>query len=811
MKKLLLSLLVLTCFTVNNHAQSCFHIESLLVNACGASEGLNEMVRFKVGANSLNSSQLQVNWANTSTPWRGVIQNSHTATRVAEMNAQVQNCGLFLEPINGVLPANATVFLCTSYNLNVSAHSWAGVSDTIYVIFQNANETTGHFSNNPGTSGRTFRMNFTGCTAQSVTYYSGTANTLQNIDGATVNVALNGTVSYSHNGCVAPYTPAFINAGQPIVANKCVGDTIVLTGNASNVFTSFQWTGGSGTFINGNSKNAKYIIGANDGNSLQLTLTGTKCNGTLSSSVNITINTPPALQPIIQGNLVLCPGTTTVLTASGGTQYKWNTGATSSSITVTQAGTYKAVISNSCFVDSAQVIVTLAASPVINITNQSSLSICQGDSVLLTANYNGNNVLWSTGATTSTLIAKNGGTYIASTSNHCGTARDTAIVQIMPLPTLQIQGLNQVCQGTSITLSAISNSPVLWNTGQNTSSLQVNQAGTYSVTASNNCGTITANHQVNIVQLPEVFILEGNLVDTCTSKPITLNAEGNGTISWKGFGSGKQLNIIQTGDYTALATNACGVDSAQIKAFINIIPQVSLADQHIICKNGSVTLAPLFTGNLVWNNGSTNQTNTVYAPGEYYVVAQNANCEPDTAFFSVRISEVDASFMIDSLTGEAPFTIHPNNLSVGAEQYYWSFGNGNSSSLESPQNTYIYQGDYEVVLVATNQDNCTDTAKVNIIVDACNFNTFIPNAFTPNGDKLNDTFMAINVCATNIFITVFNRWGDPIFKSETTGEGWDGFLKDGTVAPQGAYAYLVEIEDVYENIHTFRGLINIMR
>ncbi len=108
--KSLAFLIVFTLLNFQNASSQCFQIESILVDACGAQEGLNEMVRFKVGSTNLNTSSLSVTWPNN--PWQGIIQNATTATKVAILNGDILDaggCGQLIEPTAGVLPANADV------------------------------------------------------------------------------------------------------------------------------------------------------------------------------------------------------------------------------------------------------------------------------------------------------------------------------------------------------------------------------------------------------------------------------------------------------------------------------------------------------------------------------------------------------------------------------------------------------------------------------------------------------------------------------------------------------------------------------
>ena len=136
-----LSILWFAILTQNSYSQ-CFNIESILVDACdnGTDEGFNEMVRFRVGPNPLNVSNLSVNWP--SNAWTGVIQNATTAAKVASINASIiaaGNCGQVLEPTGGVLPANSTVLLVTSQNFTINYNSFNSLTSTLYIIFQNNN------------------------------------------------------------------------------------------------------------------------------------------------------------------------------------------------------------------------------------------------------------------------------------------------------------------------------------------------------------------------------------------------------------------------------------------------------------------------------------------------------------------------------------------------------------------------------------------------------------------------------------------------------------------------------------------------
>jgi gliding motility-associated-like protein len=193
---LFLSLATVT-LSVKAQAPGCFVLESFLADACGSPEGLNEMVRFRVGPAAINTASLTVTWPNVSNSWQGVCQNATTANLVAQLNASITGCGEIIEPTNGILPAGATVILFTSAFFDPAANPFINLNETIYAIFQCGNETGGNFANS-GPNPRTLTLGFGGSCSQQATYIP---DQLTGGDGATVEVSSAGLISYSNSGC----------------------------------------------------------------------------------------------------------------------------------------------------------------------------------------------------------------------------------------------------------------------------------------------------------------------------------------------------------------------------------------------------------------------------------------------------------------------------------------------------------------------------------------------------------------------------------------------------------------------------------
>ncbi|MFN7421098.1 MAG: hypothetical protein ACK5RV_09490, partial [Flavobacterium sp.] len=339
-----LVVLSLTLFISSNSNSQCFEIESILVDACSPTnptneEGFNEMVRFRVGPNPLNTANLNVTWPNN--PWGGIIQNAATANIVTQLNASIAtagNCGQILEPTGGVLPANATVFLVTSQNINVTFNSFATLTTTVYMIFQNnASNIGGHFANYntiPGT--RTLVMSFGGACTDTVTYErsllinntGGYGGPLPSQDGATVNFNPAGVPTYVNNGCLAPVVPFTVNAGTTQTA--CRGATISLNGTAQG-FQSVLWSAPAGTFVGSPAILNPTFTLPTTGNSVTLTLTATNiCGLVINSTVTINftaVPTPTVTTPVNYcQNQIATPLSATAST--GGTLNWYGTNAT---------------------------------------------------------------------------------------------------------------------------------------------------------------------------------------------------------------------------------------------------------------------------------------------------------------------------------------------------------------------------------------------------------------------------------------------------------------------------------------------------
>jgi gliding motility-associated-like protein len=178
----------------------------------------------------------------------------------------------------------------------------------------------------------------------------------------------------------------------------------------------------------------------------------------------------------------------------------------------------------------------------------------------------------------------------------------------------------------------------------------------------------------------------------------------------------------------------------------------------------------------------------------------------------------------------AAFTTNPQEATIVAPTYNfmdqsttpigrivkwsWSFADPSYDALDTLQNpshTYPKIGEYCPMLTVTNTNGCVDTI-THCIEIAADFTFFIPNAFSPNGDGINDTFFGEGIGITTYKMLVFDRWGNMIFTSYALTTPWDGRANGGNdVAQQDVYSYIVDLDDVFSKHHRFVGHVTLVR
>lgn len=148
------------------------------------------------------------------------------------------------------------------------------------------------------------------------------------------------------------------------------------------------------------------------------------------------------------------------------------------------------------------------------------------------------------------------------------------------------------------------------------------------------------------------------------------------------------------------------------------------------------------------------------------------------------------------------------DTSSGATSWQWTFGNGNTSTLQNPTQNFPQHGEYEIVQVVQNDFGCTDTAKIILKIEE---GIIIPNVFSPNNDGINDWFYIPNTGMKEFSIEIFNRWGTKLWETTAPEIRWDGRTTAGVQCPDGTYFFILKAESISGKDYSTTGHVNLIR
>jgi len=286
------------------------------------------------------------------------------------------------------------------------------------------------------------------------------------------------------------------------------------------------------------------------------------------------------------GSTTFCSGGSVTLTASAGSSYLWSNGATSQSITVSQGGNYAVTVTdaNGCQATSAVTTATVSQTPSSGVTVGGATTFCTGGSVTLTAQGTGS-YLWSNGATSQSITVNQTGNYsVTVTNNGCSATSGSTTVTVNQTPTASItpQGSTIFCQGGFVVLQAAGGGTYQWNTGAQSSSINVSQSGTYTVQVSQNGCTANAQQQVTVNPLPSVSLQPiAALCANASAVALTGGSPAGGSYTVNGtpatsFDPSQTGSGTQTVAYTYTDGNGCS-NTATRSVTVNAVPSVSLS------------------------------------------------------------------------------------------------------------------------------------------------------------------------------------------------------------------------------------------
>ncbi|MEZ4755920.1 MAG: gliding motility-associated C-terminal domain-containing protein [Flavobacteriales bacterium] len=722
----------------------CLEIESILVDACnpsdlcsGSSEGQNEMVRFRVGPAPIALNDLEADWPNN--PWRGLIQNGTTAQLTTALNATVGSCGRLLEPPGGILPAGAQVLMVTSTEMCVAANPFTGLADTLYIVFQAPGNTQGHFANNPAVGGP------------------------ESPDAPTGNSVRTLVLSHTASNCsdTASYVRELL-----VNVNGLYAGVSALNDGAT---TRFSWPGvPQVTYVNLGCQAPIEPV------TVEAEALGELCGGS-----------PVTLQGTVQGTVI-----SVAWTGGAGTFSDPTALTTTYTPAPGETGTVvlQLCVETDCAVPVCSTVELAAgAGPVLSI-GPDAPAVCAGAAVDLVAS-GADSYVWNTGATGPVLSVTEPGTYSVQGSNACGSESVSIDVTAGVLPQVSITGPNSFCEGTTITLQAAGTGPFAWNTGATTDQLIVTAPGSYTVSATNSCGTATANLVVTQQPLPEVSVTGTTAI--CAGASTTLSATGATSYVWSTGTTTASITVSQPGTFSVVGSNACGTDEASVIVSLLPAPLLVLSGEAVICPGESTVLTASSNTTVTWNIGTTGPTLTVSTPGTYTATATNS-CGSISDAVVVEQTDLGSGITASVSSGFAPLSVQ---FGQDGPAGTWDFGDGAEAIGTSVGHVFTQPGTYVVSLVIT-ADGCTftDEVVITVLLPGTVINeevSFIemPNVVTPNGDAFNELWAPIAQRIVRLEIFIYNRWGQLVGTIDRPGQSWDMRGPSGELVADGTYFY----------------------
>lgn len=514
-------------------------------------------------------------------------------------------------------------------------------------------------------------------------------------------------------------------------------------------------------------------------------------------------------------------------TASGSIVYSWSNGDSTATTTVTSTGNYSVTITDPVTGCSDDSTVTVAqSSNYFDITIDSVVDVsCNGacDGEIHVSNIAGSapyTYQWDdpSGQTSQDATGLCGGTFVIEAQDSSGcTVYDTATVVEPPPFQLSTSADTTICIGGTATLSATATNGTPgytyhWDNGLGTGQVQTVSPGsdtTYEVYAedSNGCLSDTQNVQVNLHPSLQVSTSPDDSI--CPGDSALISANGSGGIgsgfsySWSNGDNGTPISVSPGSDQSYVVTleDGCETPSAQDTVDITIdpLPNVQFdgmdlnACSPVEATFVNTTVDSMVGNDCIWSFGDGSQvvgcdtvTNTLSSPGCHDVTLQVKS--PDGCVDSATRTDMvcvypypDADFTFEpqDATVQDP-AIDFTNLSTGADSYSWSFMGADSSNEISP--SYVFPnedaGTYEVCLEATSTYGCQDTICKDVTIQG-KFLLYVPNAFNPDGDGVNEVFRPVVQGAdpSDYRFMVYDRWGEVVFETKDIQEGWDGSIK----------------------------------
>lgn len=616
-----------------------------------------------------------------------------------------------------------------------------------------------------------------------------------------------------------------VNAGNNQVI--CMGDSVQLNGTGA---VNYNWDYDlslsdstiSNPYASPTATTTYYLTGSNSSG----------CEA--RDSVVITVEPLPNVDA--GNNITICSGDSTQLTATGASSYNWDYDLSLGDSTIANpyaspsATTTYYVTGTSAAGCTARDSVTVSVSSGLNVNTNNDTTICNGDSIQLSASgansYNWDYDLTLSDSTISNPYASPSATttyYVTGTNSSGCTGRDSVTITVNPPVNATTMPDTIICPGSSVTIFATGSGgsgsyTYSWDNGLGAGASHTVSPGsvtTYTVTVTDGFGCqVSDSVTVGLYSPLNVAVSSSDSI-VCSSDTVAISASATGgfgsyTYNWTaggspaGSGSSISDNPVTTTTYIVTVSDAlCGSVSDSVEVNVTSPPAV---DFSVTDTSGCEPLSVQFqnnsgAGTYLWSfgdgdNSTLSSPSHIYNAGSYNVRLTVSIGGCDSSLEKVAYINVDPSPLADfdynpvSPVTEGTSVNFTDQSASGITQWSWEIDD-NVFNDQNPSYKFNTKGSYEVCLTVSNTQSCSDSVCKTVEVEEEVVEGPVPNIFSPNDDGKNDVFR-VEGMDKGTGLSIYNRWGQMIFNTDLPEHGWDGRTSAGAKSPDGTYLFILE-------------------
>jgi len=438
--------------------------------------------------------------------------------------------------------------------------------------------------------------------------------------------------------------------------------------------------------------------------------------------------------------------------------------------------------------------------------------ICEGESAVFNAVYDEDyDVEWSSGVTEEdTSTFSTAGTHWVEVSDGLCLRREYFDLNFSTPPLIDLPPEVEYCYADSTLISfTAENSDLFLPSGTPGNSFYVSSEGAYEVTAVHNDTGCLSTAQVEGVELPLPIISLNSVYEICPYEEQTVSVSSGFNSTWSNGESGNSITLNDPGIYQVISElNGC-LDSSTFELIVNPLPNTSLGGSYTFCEDTTFTITSLNDHySVLWHNGEESSSFTFEESGVHEVLIT------DTASGCFTVEQIEVEKILNPIIDINPSydlctgdIIDVSPFYENADSLVWSFGHiGEEYTFREPEAFFVSAENSCLRVEATSE----------IIGITCDCEAFLPLAFTPDNDGVNEVFFPHLRCEPfDYSLVVFDRWGDVVFSSVDPSESWNGSYKGGDhyVSP-GVFNYILSYKsEQFDGLHTQikRGTVSVIR